>query len=118
TIEPIRAVGINSQITGALLSVNVEEGNQVRQGAVLARIDSREIEAQLASAEAALELARRTAERSEQLRAQQIVTAAEYDRDQAALAAAQATRDQLRTRLSYATVRAPIAGVVTQKRVE
>ena len=47
-----------------------------------------------------------------------LVTAAEYDRDQAALAAAQATRDQLRTRLSYATVRAPIAGVVTQKRVE
>ena len=118
TIEPIRAVGINSQITGALLSVNVEEGNQVRQGAVLARIDSREIEAQLASAEASLELARRTAERSEQLRAQQIVTAAEYDRDQAALAAAQATRDQLRARMSYATVRAPIAGVVTQKRVE
>jgi RND family efflux transporter MFP subunit len=118
TIEPIRAVGINSQITGAVLSVNVEEGNTVRRGAVLARIDSREIEAQLGSAEAALELARRTAERSEQLRAQQIVTAAEYDRDRAALAAAQATRDQLRTRLSYATVRAPISGVVTQKRVE
>jgi membrane fusion protein (multidrug efflux system) len=118
TIEPIRSVGINSQISGAILAVNVEEGNTVRQGAVLARIDSREVEAQLASAEASLELARRTAERSEQLRAQQIVTAAEFDRDQAALTAARATRDQLQTRLSYATVRAPISGVVTQKRVE
>jgi RND family efflux transporter MFP subunit len=118
TVEPIRSVGINSQIAGALLAVNVEEGNTVREGAVLARIDSREVEAQLASAEASLELARRTAERSEQLRAQQIVTAAEFDRDQAALAAAQASRDQLRARLSYATVRAPISGVVTQKRVE
>lgn len=118
TVEPIRAVGINSQISGALLAVNVEEGNAVREGAVLARLDSRELEAQLASAEAALELARRTAERSEQLRAQQIVTAAEYDRDQAALAASRATRDQLRTRVGYATVRAPISGLVTEKRVE
>ena len=118
TIEPIRSVGINSQLSGALLSVNVEEGDVVREGQVLARIDSRELEAQLASAEAALELAKRTMERSEQLRAQQIVTAAEFDRDKAALASAQATRDQLRTRLGYATVRAPVTGVVTQKRVE
>jgi membrane fusion protein, multidrug efflux system len=118
TIEPIRQVSINSQIAGALLAVNVEEGNAVREGAVLARIDSRELEAQLASAEASLELARRTAERSEQLRAQQIVTEAEYDRDRAALTAATATRDQLRTRVGYASVRAPISGMITEKRVE
>lgn len=118
TVQPIRAIGINSQMAGALTAVNVEEGSQVAQGAVLARVDSREIEAQLASAEASLELARRTAERSEQLRAQQIVTAAEYDRDQAALAAARATRDQLNTRVGYATIRAPISGVVTEKQVE
>ena len=118
TIEPIRAVGINSQLSGALTSVHVEEGNAVQAGAVLARLDSREVEAQLASAEASLELARRTALRSEQLREQQIVTAAEFDRDQAALTAALATRDQLKTRLGYATVRAPIAGVITEKLVE
>jgi RND family efflux transporter MFP subunit len=118
TIEPIRYVGINSQLSGAVLSVNVEEGDYVREGQTLARIDGRELEAQLASAEAALELAKRTMERSEQLRAQQIVTVAEYERDKAALAAAQATRDQLHTRLSYATVRAPVSGVITQKRVE
>lgn len=118
TIEPIRAVGINSQMSGALTSVNVEEGNAVQAGAVLARLDSREVQAQLASAEASLELARRTAQRSEQLREQQIVTAAEYDRDQAALTAALATRDQLKARLGYATIRAPIAGVVTEKLVE
>jgi RND family efflux transporter MFP subunit len=111
-------VGINSQLSGALTSVHVEEGNAVQAGAVLARLDSREVEAQLASAEASLELARRTAQRSEQLREQQIVTAAEYDRDQAALTAALATRDQLKARVGYATIRAPIAGVITEKLVE
>lgn len=118
TVAPLRSVTINSQVAGALLGVSVEEGTPVRQGTVLARIDSRELEAQLASAEASLELARRTAERSAQLREQQIVTAAEFDRDQAALAAATATRDQLRTRVGYATVRAPISGVVTTRQVD
>jgi membrane fusion protein (multidrug efflux system) len=118
TVEPIRTVGVNSQLAGALLGVLVEEGDVVRAGAVLARIDSRELQAQLTSAEAALEVARSAAERARQLREQQIVTVAEYERDQAAYAAAQATRDQLRTRLGYATVRSPINGIVLEKAVE
>jgi membrane fusion protein, multidrug efflux system len=47
-----------------------------------------------------------------------VVTAAEHERDQAALAAALATAEALRTRLGYALVRAPISGVITEKRAE
>ena len=118
TVEPIRTIGINSQVAGALLQVAVEEGDAVRAGSVLARIDNRELGAQLRSAEATLEVARRAAERSQQLRKQEIITVAEFERDQAALAAAQATRDQLAARVGYTTVRSPISGVVLDKRVE
>lgn len=118
TVEPIRSVGINSQLSGAVLRVTVEEGDRVAPGTLLAQLDSRELEAQLASAEAALEVARRAADRAERLRAQRIITDAEYERDQAALTAARAARDQLRTRVGFATVRAPIAGLVIEKRVE
>jgi RND family efflux transporter MFP subunit len=118
TVEPIRSIGINAQVGGALLRVAVEEGDVVSAGQVLAEIDSRELEAQLASAEATLEVAKRVAERSQQLRDQQINTVAEYERDQAAYTAARASRDQLRTRVGFATVRAPVAGVVLDKRIE
>ncbi|HEY0970097.1 MAG TPA: efflux RND transporter periplasmic adaptor subunit [Gemmatimonadales bacterium] len=117
-VEPLRTVGVNSQLAGVLSRVNVEEGDVVQEGAVLATIEIPELHAQLASAEAALEVARSAAERSAQLFQRQVITAAEKERDQAALTAARATRDQLRTRLGYATVRAPISGVVTEKRVE
>lgn len=117
-LSPIRAVGVNAQTAGALLAVRAEEGTRVVPGQVLAEVDSRELRAQLRSAEAALELARSTAERSERLLADRVVTPAEHERDQAALAAAQASVDAVRTRLGYATVRAPITGVVTEKRVE
>jgi membrane fusion protein (multidrug efflux system) len=118
TVEPIRTVTINSQLAGAVRSVAVEEGDVVRAGTPLARIDSRELEAQLASARATLEVAARAAERAETLRRQEIVTVAEYERDQAAHAAARATHDQLRMRIGYASVRSPIAGVVLSKSVE
>jgi membrane fusion protein, multidrug efflux system len=117
-LSPIRSVGVNAQLAGALLSVRVEEGAVVRQGQVLAEVDSRELRAQVRSAEAALALAKSTSERSGALYKDRVVTAAEHERDQAALASAQATLDALRTRLGYAEVRAPIGGVVTEKRVE
>jgi RND family efflux transporter MFP subunit len=118
TVEPLRTIAINAQASGALLSVNVQEGTSVQAGTVLARVDSRELTAQMASARANLEVAQRAAERSQQLRNEQIITVAEYERDQAALAAARATFEQLETRLGYATIRSPIAGVVLEKRVE
>ncbi len=117
-VEPIRTVGVNSQLAGALRSVLVEEGDAVRPGAVLARLDDRELRAQLAAAEASFEVARAALERSESLRQQQVITQAEYDRDRTALAAARAQYEQLQTRVGFATVRAPIAGVITGKFVE
>jgi RND family efflux transporter MFP subunit len=117
-LEPIRTVGINAQLSGTLLSLKVEEGNRVGRGDVLAEIDARELEAQARSAEAALRFAQSTVERSEQLFKQQIMTLAEVERDRAAFEAAKATSDQLKTRLGYARVTAPISGVITEKRVE
>jgi RND family efflux transporter MFP subunit len=118
TVEPIRTVGVNAQLAGALRTVVAEEGTFVNEGAVLATVDDREISAQLGSAEASYELARANFDRSERLRERQVITAAEYERDRAALAAAAAQRDQLRTRLGYATVHAAITGIVTEKLVE
>lgn len=117
-VEPIRTIGINSQLSGALVSVDAEEGVVVREGAVLARLDDRELRAQLASAEAALEVAESTYRRAERLRERSVITEAEFERDRAAYVAAQAQRDQIRTRIEYATIRAPGAGIVTQKNVE
>lgn len=118
TVAPIRTVGVNAQLAGALRTVVVEEGTAVRAGEVLATVDDREISARLASAEAGYEVARASFDRAELLRAERFITAAEHERDRAALAAAEAQRDQLRTQLGYATIAAPITGMVTEKLVE
>lgn len=117
-VEPIRTVGVNSQLSGAILSVHAEEGDAVTEGDVLARLDDREIQAQLAAAEASLEVTESTFERATQLRERSVISLSEYERDRTAYLAAKAERDQLRTRLGFATIDAPITGVITEKRIE
>jgi membrane fusion protein, multidrug efflux system len=118
TVQPIRTLAVNAQASGALLAVNVEEGSRVSAGQVLARVDAREVEAQVRSAEAQYRVTRAARDRAEQLRDRQVITVAEYERDRAAYDAARSQLDQLRTRLGYAVIRAPAAGVVTAKHVE
>jgi len=117
-VEPIRTIGVNSQLAGALLAVGVEEGSRVAAGTMLARMDDRELRAQVEGARTSLEVARAAFERSEQLLAREVITAAEWDRDRAAYAAAESNHTQLRTRLGFATITAPLSGVVTEKLVE
>lgn len=117
-VQPIRSIGVNSQLPGALRSVLVEEGDLVRTGQTLARLDDSELRAQLTAAEANLEVAEAALARSESLRELEIITLSEYERDRTALAAARAQHDQIRTRVGFATVRAPLAGVITDKLVE
>ena len=117
-VEPIRTVSVNSQLATTVNAVYAEEGDRVSTGAVLARLEGADLTANLESARAALEAARAAFERAEQLREREVITLPEYERDRTALAAAEAVHRQLQTRVGYATIRSPIAGVVTAKHVE
>lgn len=117
-VEPLRLVGVNSQLSGAVLELHVEEGDAVRAGDLLARLDGRELEAQLAAAEAAFQVAESSLERAERLRERQVITVPEYEAERTAFAAAQAQLDQLRTRVGFTRVTAPLSGVVLEKTIE
>lgn len=117
-VEPIRTVSVNSQLATMVNAVHAEEGDRVSTGAVLARLEGADLAANFESARAALEAARAAFERAEQLREREVITLPEYERDRTALAAAEAVHRQLQTRVGYATIRSPIAGVVTAKHVE
>lgn len=117
-VEPLRTVAVNSQLAGAVLSVRVEEGSVVRAGQLMAELDGRELEAQLASAEASFQVAEAAYQRAEQLRERQIITLPEYEQQRTGHAAARAALDQVRTRIGFTRVLSPVNGVVTEKRVE
>jgi membrane fusion protein, multidrug efflux system len=117
-VDPIRTVGVNSQVAGTLLSVVAEEGDVVRRGQALARVDDRELRAQHEAAEAAYQVALSSYDRARQLRERRVITLPEYERERTAEAAARANLDQTRTRLEHTVIVTPVDGVVTEKRVE
>lgn len=120
-------VEVGFRTGGRLIDRAVEVGQQVAAGQVLSRLDPADLglalraaEADLASAQAQAHQARNEAARSRELRAGGHVSAS-YDDQRVASAraaaeratSAQAALDLARNRLSYATLRAPSAGVVT-----
>jgi len=118
TVDAIRTVGVNAQVSGAVLSVPVEEGDRVEEGQIVARLDDRVLRAQLRNAEAGFEVAEGAFQRARELRDRQIITAAEYEQDRTAYEAALAQLEELRTRVGFTEVRAPLGGVVTSKSVQ
>lgn len=131
-IEAVRQATVSAQIAGQLTQLLVDAGDRVKRGQLLARIDTREADAQLASAgaqvaqaEAALAQAQIEHDRTRSLVAQGFVSQAALDKAnadlksaRAALDAARAGTTQAATGRSFAELRAPIDGVVTRRLME
>lgn len=124
TVEPLATVAVKSRIDGLIVEVGFVEGEFVRAGQVLFRLDDRVARAQLAQAEANLARdkaqladAERILARNEALAERGFAAKATLDTARAAqeaLKAAAAANDaqirNLRTLLDYTVVRAPIEG--------
>jgi len=146
TLQPLTQVDISSELSGVVRSVAVDENQQVRQGDVLARLDTSKLEAQIerakASAKAAsasVETAQVTLKENEQalvraselakkgMATQQTLDAATAERDRAKaaldsaeanLAIANADLKLQQADLAKSTIYAPIDGIVLTRSVD
>lgn len=118
TVQAIRTVAVNAQVSGAILALNVEEGDRVERGDVIARLDDRELSAQMRAAQASLEVSDAAYKRAQQLVDAGIITQAEFDVERTQYEAARAQADQLETRIGYTVLRAPLGGVITSRDVQ
>ncbi|MFP4893354.1 efflux RND transporter periplasmic adaptor subunit [Paraburkholderia sp. EG304] len=123
---------IYARATGYLLHWYVDIGARVKQGQLLAELDTPEIDQELAQALAqrqqinsSLALAKSSLERWQQLRQRDAVSQQElderqstYTQDLANLAAADANVKRLQQLESFKRIVAPFAGVVTQRNVD
>lgn len=119
-------VTITPQVSGQLTEICITEGQQVNRGDVLFRIDSRNAQLELESAEASL-LAAKAQESSALLEYESnknlyekgIVSkymldnaANSYQQAQASVAQAKASADRARVNLGYCTITSPVAGLI------
>ena len=117
-VAPIYQATLSSRIQGTIDKLLVREGSQVSKGQRLIQLDSRDLQADLARAHAEVENAKAHLERMNQLYAQDAVSKQELENATRAYRVAEASRKAVEAQLSYTTVRAPFAGVITEKHVE
>lgn len=132
TIQGQRRVPLSTKMMGTITALSVEEGDRVEAGQILARIRSRNVEAQRSQVQARLREARAARDnaetqfgRIESLREKDSATEQEFDNAQTAYERAQAKvealegqLDETEDMLTYATIEAPMAGYVVEKRAE
>jgi len=130
--EPIQRAMVGTKLMARVTEVLVHEGDRVTAGQVLVRLDARDltakdaqVQAGIASAEAMHQEALAQATRIRALYADSAAPKAQLDaveaglaRAEAAVRQARAAGDELDAVGSYATLRAPFAGIVTQRMVD
>ncbi|SDK21999.1 RND family efflux transporter, MFP subunit [Catalinimonas alkaloidigena] len=118
TVTANQVIDIKSEVQGKITSLNVELGDYVKRGQVIARIDNRLQELSLDNAEQKLADAKQNLQRYKNLYEGGAATKAQLDQNQLAYDNAENQLAQARKQLSNAVVTAPISGYITQKPVE
>ena len=132
TVRANNSVLLKSRVDGTLEKVLFKEGEEVKEGDVLAQIDPRPYQAALdlalakkAQDEALLIKSRGDLARFETLRNNQFASQQNLEAQQAAVAQAEAIVkgdaaqvDNARVQLSYTTIRAPISGRIGLRQVD
>jgi membrane fusion protein, multidrug efflux system len=108
-------VVVCARVTGILEDVYVDRGSIVTKGQPLAQLDPREFDADVNQAKEEMELARIEADRAQALAASNVLSKQDLEAKRSQYAVAVAKWERAKAVRSYATVRAPFAGVVTEK---
>lgn len=118
TVEAKEVVNVAGKITGRIVLVGADQGDMVRRGQLLARLDTSELEAQHRQARASLALAERNAARFRALVAKELVSRLEAEQYETAFLLAREAAVASRSRLADATIVAPADGIVIRRLLE
>lgn len=117
-VEPDRSYVLAFKTAGVVSVLNVEEGDAVKKGDVLAELDPRDVDAQFRQAQEAADKAARELARVRKLHANGFASDAALQDAEAQAKSTRATAQAARSNRGYATITAPADGVVLKRNVE
>ena len=116
--ESFREVTVASQKQGKVERIVVKEGDVVKEGQLIAKLDTDMIEANLISAEATFIKAKKDLERFEELEPRGAVTPQQLDEMKVAYKNAASHLASVKKELSDASIKAPFNGTINARYVE
>jgi membrane fusion protein, multidrug efflux system len=107
-----------AKVGGEVRQIYVEEGDTVKAGQVLARLDGDRLRLEAAESDAKLRKLERDLTRFKELSQKGLVAKNELENAEFDLDALRASYERARLELSYTEIRAPIAGVISARQIK
>ena len=117
TLAAVQGVTVSADLPGTVERIEFDSGRAVRAGDVLAVLDTRQEQAQLAAIEARRELAQLTLARVQELLKEKVISKAEFDRATAEAQQTDAQLGEIKAVIQRKTIRAPFSGVLGIRQV-
>ncbi len=118
TLAARKSVRIFNQEEGRIDHITVREGDKVKAGTIIVKLDRRILAAELAKAAAKRRQVEGTLKRVRELSRRNVTSQERLDISEMDVSVAKAEEKLIATRLDYTQIRAPFDGIVTERKIE
>ena len=118
TLEAEEEASVVAKASGVVQKILVEEGHYVKAGQVLAQLDSEQSSLEVAQLEVNLTKMKNDLDRNKELFDKELISAETYDQVRYQYEAQKASVDLARLKVNYASIKAPINGVISERMIK
>jgi membrane fusion protein, multidrug efflux system len=118
TIGAEEETGVVAKVGGVVKEIMVEEGQYVKEGDVLAKLDDEKIAVQLAQAKSVLDKLKNSYERNVDLHKQSLISTEMFQQSKYDYESQKSAYDLAELEYKYTAIRTPISGVVAERLIK
>ncbi|MFT5451661.1 MAG: RND family efflux transporter MFP subunit [Enterobacterales bacterium] len=114
-VDASRKADLSFKVSGELVEFNVNQGENVIEGQVIAKLDKRDIKIQLSAAQSSFDKSRADYQRAKNLIRSNTISQADFDKILAQYNSSKANLDTASNNLEYTELKASFNGIIAKK---
>lgn len=118
TLEAEEEAMVVAKVRGVVQKLNVEEGDYIRKGQVMAQMEDEQLEIEASRAKATMDRLYNDYQRNKELYERNLVSAEQYENSKFEYESQKAEYELANLKLEYTQIKAPITGVVSQRMIK
>lgn len=118
TLEAEEEAMVVAKVRGVVQKLNVEEGDYIRTGQIMAQLEDEQLEIEAARAKATMDRLYNDYQRNKELFERNLVSAEQFDNSKFEYEAQKAAHELAQLKLEHTKIKAPINGVVSQRLIK
>lgn len=118
TLEAEEEAMVVAKVRGIIKKLNVEEGDFVQSGEVMAQLEDEQLEIEAARAKATMDRLYNDYQRNQELYNKQLISAEQFENSKFEYESQKAAYELANLNLKYTQIKAPISGVISQRMIK